>query len=65
VTDRILRLRRFLRMAYESRSLWLRSPVDRHNLRALWFQADPDWLSKLEPIDLTDDEWKMMQEAMR
>jgi hypothetical protein len=59
------RIRRFLRMAYEHRELWLQSPVDKHNLRALWYQSDPAWFGKLKPIPMTDEEFEQFQEAMR
>jgi hypothetical protein len=35
------------------------------NVRALWRQSDPEWLSKHEFPLCTDEEWERFEEAMR
>ena len=54
----VRRVRVFLQALGAMRDLWLRSPIDKHNLKAMWVQSDPDWMSKFEPIELTDEEWE-------
>jgi hypothetical protein len=50
------RLRRFAHALRAHRRLWLRSPVDFHNLRALWIQSEPGWIT-VNSTELTDEEW--------
>lgn len=59
------RLLHYVRLLAANRWMWLSSPLNTRNLRALWIQSDPDWLSKLDPIEMSDEEWAEFQEAMR
>lgn len=55
------------RISRFTRDLWWsvrKTPglLNRHNVRALWRQSDPDWLSK-NRLDLTDEEWAAFRQA--
>jgi hypothetical protein len=59
----IKKIRRFVWNLAVTRRLWLQSPVVWRNVRALWIQSDTDWMSKLEPLEVSDEEFEAMREA--
>lgn len=50
------RVATFAKYVVRSRKDIFRSPVNWHNLRACWFQSDPDWFNKLQPVFESNEE---------
>jgi hypothetical protein len=58
------RLLWFAKHLWSDRRFIFQSPIIWHNARAIWIQSDPDWITKMEPIELTDEEVRAFIEAI-